>query len=213
MAKFIKSAQNKSQFITDKTLEICFIGRSNVGKSSLINAIAKQNIARSSNTPGRTQLVNFFDFGKYRLVDLPGYGFAKVSKSKKEELVYVIEDYLSDRANLVAVFQLCDINVITNDDAEMSVWFENNYKNHIVVLNKVDKANRSYFDNNKVKIAKFLNVSVDRLIPVSAKSGTNISQLEKKINEIVYNEKEKIRLAKIEAKKEQDEDSEVSTKI
>ncbi|MDE7434159.1 MAG: ribosome biogenesis GTP-binding protein YihA/YsxC, partial [Mycoplasmoidaceae bacterium] len=93
----------------DKT-EFCFIGRSNSGKSTIINAIANKKIAKSSSMPGRTQLVNFFDCGKYRIVDLPGYGFAKVSKESKKYLSLIIEEYLLHRKNLFGVFQICDAN-------------------------------------------------------------------------------------------------------
>ena len=81
MPSFIKSCFSTKDWMNDDKREICFIGRSNVGKSSLINALANAKIAKTSNTPGRTQLANFYDFEKFRLIDLPGYGFAKVSKS------------------------------------------------------------------------------------------------------------------------------------
>lgn len=205
MAQFIKSAQTQDQYPVDKQLEICFIGRSNVGKSSLINALAKQKIARTSNTPGRTQLVNFFDFKLFRLVDLPGYGFAKVSKEKHQQLACIIDQYLGYRTNLCAVFQICDISVITNDDIEMSRYFENqsNYL-HFIVLNKIDKTNKSYFDNNKHKIAKSLNISVDRLLYCSTKNSTNIDLIFAIIKKVITDKKQEIQQNKVN-KKQQDQ--------
>lgn len=197
MAKFIKSAQYLDQYPNDNQPEVCFIGRSNVGKSSLINALANAKIARTSNTPGRTQLVNFFDFNIFRLVDLPGYGFAKVSKSKQQDLAMIIDDYLGYRTNLCAVFQLCDINVITNDDVEMSRYFENQHYVHYVVLNKADKVAKSHYNNNKHKIANFLNISVDRLLYCSANKMTNIDQVFAIIKKVVLEHKQKIKNEKV----------------
>lgn len=182
MATFIKSAASYSDWICDSKKEICFVGRSNVGKSSLINALANQSIAKTSNTPGRTQLVNFFDFGKFRLIDLPGYGYAKVSKEKKLELLSMINEYLIKRENLIFVFQICDINVITDKDVEMADFLKNNFDNFAILLNKMDKYNKSHFDNNKHKIAKYLNVDVDKLIPISAKKKNNLNKILEKIN-------------------------------
>ncbi len=193
MAKFIKSASNTSHYINDNVSEICFVGRSNVGKSSVINALAKSKIAKTSNTPGRTQLVNFFDFKFFRLVDLPGYGFAKVSKGKQNELAMIIEEYLSERTNLKGVIQICDMNVITSVDVEMSRFFENNYANHFIVLNKIDKLSKSHFYNKRFQIAKYLNISVDRLIPLSAAKGTNLDTLNKILKKIVLDDRDKQR--------------------
>ncbi|QDI64835.1 YihA family ribosome biogenesis GTP-binding protein [Ureaplasma urealyticum] len=206
MAKFIKSAQYFDQYPVDKQFEICVIGRSNVGKSSLINALANEKIARTSNTPGRTQLVNFFDFNSFRLVDLPGYGFARVSKDKQLDLATIIDQYLGYRQNLCAVFQICDINVLTNDDVEMSRYFENQNYAHFVVLNKVDKVNKSHFDNNKQKIAKFLNISVDRLLCVSAQKNTNVSTLFALMKKVVIETRQKQLLLKKEEKKSSEEE-------
>lgn len=177
MATFIKSAQSPKDWIIDTKKEICFIGRSNVGKSSLINSLANSNIAKTSNTPGRTQLANFFDFGKFRIVDLPGYGFANVSKYKQLELLNIINTYLTQRKNLTCVFLVCDINVITDKDVEMANFLQSNFMNYFVILNKSDKYAKSHFDNNKIKIASYLNVEVDKLIPVSAKNKTNVLQI------------------------------------
>ncbi|WP_318031919.1 ribosome biogenesis GTP-binding protein YihA/YsxC [Ureaplasma miroungigenitalium] len=171
---FLKSASKKEEWIDDQKDEVCLIGRSNVGKSSLINALANQKIAKTSNTPGRTQLVNFFDFNSFRLVDLPGYGFARVNKQRKDELTFMIEQYLTQRTNLKAVFQICDLNVLTDLDAEMSKFFEKQPYRHFLVLNKADKANKSYFTNKQKQIVDMFQVPADRIILVSAKNKTNV---------------------------------------
>lgn len=187
MVTFIKSASKESEWINDDKIEICFIGRSNVGKSTLINALAKQKISRTSNTPGRTQLVNFFDFGKYRLIDLPGYGYAKVNKDKKEKLNIMIEEYLVNRKNLYAVFQICDCNVLTDRDQSMARFLKSKFNNHYIILNKIDKQSKSFYDNNINKIAKYFNTSKDLFIPLSAKKSSQVNLLEKKIDEILKN--------------------------
>jgi GTP-binding protein len=130
MPSFIKSATCNQDWIKDQVSEICFVGRSNVGKSTLINVLANQAIAKTSKTPGRTQVVNFYDFGKYRLVDLPGYGFMIGSHKLKHQVSDIINEYLSSRANLYVVFQVCDANVITELDASMSLYIQKYFKNH-----------------------------------------------------------------------------------
>lgn len=185
MAKFIKSSTDETNWIHDTKKEICFVGRSNVGKSTLINTLANEKIAKTSNTPGRTQLVNFFDFGKFRIIDLPGYGFAKVNKNIKKDLDNRIWEYLKKRVNLCAVFQICDSSVITEKDVEMSDFLSNNFSNHYVLLNKTDKQNKSFFDNNWKKISSYLNVEKERLIPISSKNKMNINYLKQLIETIV----------------------------
>lgn len=185
MATFIKSAASINDWINDTKKEVCFVGRSNVGKSSIINALANNSIAKTSNTPGRTQLANFFDFNKFRLVDLPGYGFANVNKSKKIELLKIINDFLVNRKNLTLVIQICDINILTEKDVEMTNFIKNNFDNHFILLNKMDKYNKSHFDNNKHKIASYLGVDISNLLPVSAKKRTNINKVLDLINKYV----------------------------
>lgn len=183
MASFIKSCASNKDWPIDQKKEICFIGRSNVGKSSLINALANQKIAKTSNTPGRTQLANFYDFDNYRLIDLPGYGFAKVNKSKHYELSKIISEYIYVRTNLIAVFQIVDISVITELDIKMSQILSDRFANHIIVLNKIDKQNKSYFDNNIDKIASLFNKDKSCFVAVSSKDKTNLNILKKIIQE------------------------------
>jgi len=110
-AKFIQSANNSDQFVRDIGAEVCFVGRSNSGKSSAINVIVnRRQFARTSKTPGRTQLVNFFELEENkRLVDLPGYGFALVSNSKKKHWGQILTHYFENRKSLHGVFMIIDI--------------------------------------------------------------------------------------------------------
>jgi GTP-binding protein len=181
MAKFIKSASSFDSWIKDQTTEICFAGRSNVGKSSIINALANQQIAKSSKTPGRTQLVNFYDFGSYRLVDLPGYGYMLGGNKLRNDITKIIDEYLTQRVNLYAIFQVCDANVVTELDSEMSKYFQKRFKNHYILLNKIDKANISKYHNQLPSIAKFLRVQPDKIILISAKNKLNISSVKSTI--------------------------------
>ncbi|MGL4951428.1 MAG: ribosome biogenesis GTP-binding protein YihA/YsxC [Mycoplasma sp.] len=177
--KFIKSATKPSEYIYDAMPEVCFIGRSNVGKSTLINALSNSKVARTSNTPGRTQLINFFQSDKYRLVDLPGYGFAKLSKQQQYEISKMIEIYLNHSKNLVAVFQLCDINVITDLDVEMAEYFQSFRKKikHFVVLNKIDKQKMYRYQNKVDEVSQAFKVDKENIILVSARDKTNIKEL------------------------------------
>ncbi len=121
--------------------EIAFAGRSNVGKSSLINAIMGRKIAHVSHTPGRTQQLNFFDVGGiFWLVDMPGYGYAKVSKAKKKDWNYLIKDYLAGRPNLKVVFLLIDSrHGIKENDLEMMKMLDKAAVAYRVILTKADE--------------------------------------------------------------------------
>jgi GTP-binding protein len=141
-ATFEGSYAALNQFPQDKIPEFAFIGRSNVGKSSLINMMCdRKNLVRISNTPGKTQTINFFLINNslFRLADLPGYGFAKVSKSKREDWQKLIEDYLRNRPNLACTYLLIDARIQPqNSDLEMANRLGEWFIPFIIVFTKCD---------------------------------------------------------------------------
>ena len=182
---FIKSAASATDWINDSTTEVVLVGRSNVGKSSLINVLANTKIAITSKTPGRTQLANFYNFGDFRLVDLPGYGYAKLSKSKQTNLVDIIDSVLMTRPNIFLVVQVVDANVITKEDIAMNKYLSSRFANVLVVLNKADKSKINFYNTQKTKIAKFMGINQDNMLFVSTIKKLNINELLKKIRKII----------------------------
>ncbi len=176
-AQFIKSASLLSQFLVSKYPEIVLVGRSNVGKSSLINALANAKIAKTSKTPGLTRLVNYYQFDRFVLVDLPGYGYAKVSRNDNLVLADIIDTYIHNCPKCKLILQLVDSQVITELDAQMSRYFNKLDIPHLVLISKIDRVNKSHFDNNKHKIAKHLGVAIDQLIPFSSHSKINLDKV------------------------------------
>lgn len=141
-AEFIKSAFNQTHWTNDGLPEISFLGRSNVGKSSLINSLlGRKGLARTSNTPGRTQSINFFLINEsFYFVDLPGYGYAKVSKTMRADWGVMAEEYLAERDELKLSIQLIDArHEPTRLDKQLHEWLIFHDKNHIVVATKADK--------------------------------------------------------------------------
>jgi GTP-binding protein len=110
-------------------------------------------------------------------VDLPGYGFAKLSGERHDEMIRMSEEYLEERENLQGVFQICDINVITKDDILMSKYFNDTFNNYFIILNKIDSIKPSELEKMVTTAANKLGVTKDKLILVSAKSSTNVSQV------------------------------------
>ncbi len=146
-AEFIKSCVVTEQFPSGNLPEIAFVGRSNVGKSSLINSLLnRRNLAKISRTPGKTRAVNLLlvstsdpDLSQFYLVDLPGYGFAKVSKSIRAQWAPLIESYLTDRASLLGVVLLVESRVVTDQDRQTIAWLRSIGRNPLVVATKADK--------------------------------------------------------------------------
>ena len=139
--------------------ECCFIGRSNVGKSSLLNAVTKtKKLAKTSKTPGRTQSINVFEINsKINIIDLPGYGFAKVSKVLRENLLILIEDYIQNREKLSHVFLLIDAKVgMKNSDIDMLDFLNNCSKEFSIVLTKIDKISFNQIDFQKKSILSLM---------------------------------------------------------
>lgn len=145
-ARFLASARRRAEFPPDRGHEVAFAGRSNAGKSSAINLITGQRkLARTSKTPGRTQLINFFDLGEERrLVDLPGYGYAKVSEGQRRQWGQMIEAYLGGRASLRGVIVVMDLRRgLTDQDLQMLGWCRAKGIAIHLLLTKADKLSRS----------------------------------------------------------------------
>ena len=141
--------------------EVAFVGRSNVGKSSLINTlVGRKDLAKTSNTPGRTQLINFFSVnGKISFVDLPGYGFAKVAKSLRKDWGEMIEAYLQGRQYLAMVIFVLDIRRDPNDDdLSLRDWLQNFRIPYLFVLTKADKLSRNQANVRRRVIEKYLGL-------------------------------------------------------
>lgn len=173
-AKLLKTAVKYEQYPPADLPEIALVGRSNVGKSSLINCLVnRKNLARTSSTPGKTATINFYDIsGKYRLVDLPGYGYAKVSRDEKEKWGAMIENYLSRRENLVQVIQLVDArHNPTADDIMMFDWIKSYNYEPFVIATKLDKLKKSQREEKLTAIYEDLQLNeTSVLIPFSSES-------------------------------------------
>lgn len=150
-ARFFKSSKQVSQCPPANKPEFAFIGRSNVGKSSLINMLAgKKNLAKTSQTPGKTQLINHFLVNEqWYMVDLPGYGFAKVSKKERELWEAMIFDYLTQRENLLYIFVLIDSrHSLQQVDLDFMLWLGENQLPFVIVFTKTDKLSATQLQKN-----------------------------------------------------------------
>ncbi len=177
--KFVSSASRASQ-LPESAVEVAFVGRSNVGKSSLINALANQKqLARVSNTPGRTQLINLFSLATGgTLVDLPGYGYAKVPSKIRRDWPEMIEGYLLDRETLAMVFILVDGEIgPTPLDTQMLDWLRENQVPHTVVATKWDKVKSSKRDTRRRDLAAGCKLEKGDIVWVSAAKGTGMDDL------------------------------------
>lgn len=177
-AEFITSAVTPSQYPEPLLPEVAFVGRSNVGKSSLINTLVnRKNLARTSNTPGRTQLVNFFEINRnLSFVDLPGYGYARVPASVKKGWQTMIEGYLEGRENLRLVVVILDIRRVPSEHDEMLIeWLRSRHLSIALVLTKADKFSRSRAIMARRKTGEHLGVPHEELIPFSAKTRAGMS--------------------------------------
>jgi GTP-binding protein len=177
-AEFLKSTFKEDDWPKDSKPEIAFLGRSNVGKSSLINSLlAVHKLARTSSTPGRTQSLNFFDIdGQFRFVDFPGFGYAKVPKEIKSSWGEMATSFLAKRRQLVLSIQLVDSrHEPTKQDLQLHEWLEQSDKPRLVVATKSDKLSNNELKKNLKHIARVLND--DSVMAYSAKSGRGREEL------------------------------------
>ncbi|WP_338969304.1 ribosome biogenesis GTP-binding protein YihA/YsxC [Spiroplasma endosymbiont of Labia minor] len=188
-ASFITSAADKNGWINDDISEICFVGRSNVGKSSLINALTNQkSLANTSSVPGKTRLLNFFSINnnKWRIVDAPGYGYAKISLSQKEKFANLMEDYLTLRKNLKFVCQLIDLrHKPSNDDIDMYNFLKYHNIQVWIIATKLDKIKKNDMKKNIGIIKLTLNL-IDSdsffVVSVSKNNKQSIQTLSEKLD-------------------------------
>ena len=169
--KFVKSASKPNEFIVDELPQVAIVGRSNVGKSSLINMLSNnKKMAKTSSTPGRTRLVNYFDIdGKVYLVDLPGYGFAQASKTIKKEWDRVLDDYFNNTHNLKLVLVLIDSRHLPSDlDVMMINYLVELNIPYQIVLTKADKLSRNQLNNNINEISNYIRHNKSMFISTSA---------------------------------------------
>ncbi len=168
--------------------EVSFVGRSNAGKSTLINALCeKTNMAYVSQVPGKTRTVNVYEVRPYRwIVDLPGYGYAVGSKSEKAQLGPMIEGYLRSRPNLRMVFVICDaVAGPTKLDIMMINWLIHNAYPFNIIVNKVDKVGASKLEARKKEIAHQLDIGISDIFWISSQKNTGIETLRKTIVQLL----------------------------
>lgn len=185
-AQFITSAADKKQFIeTDKPV-IAVCGKSNVGKSSFINMLAGRNkLAKVSKEPGRTRLVNYFDFGAFVLADLPGYGYARVSKGEKEKWAHLLDDFFANKC-AQHVFALCDIrHGPTEDDRQMAEYLYYNIIPFTIIATKADKLSKAAAGRSVQGIATAYKCGVADIIVTSSETRQGLDKVLEKIETIL----------------------------
>jgi GTP-binding protein len=169
-AEFLKSAFKRADWPRDSLPEIAFLGRSNVGKSSLINSLlGVRSLARTSGTPGRTRTLNFFLINnEFRFVDLPGYGYARAAKEMKQNWAAAATDYLAKRMQLVLSIQIVDSrHEPSQKDLQLHDWLTHHRKAHLIVATKSDKLSRNELRQNLDRAERVMQTEI---VPYSAKT-------------------------------------------
>ena len=185
LTRFVTAAVDPSQFPPPGAPEIAFLGRSNVGKSSLINSLVGSKIAKTSNTPGRTQTINFFQVrrpGKphpdFIFADLPGYGYARVPREITERWTHFITPYLEKRESLALCLSIVDVTIPPQQlDLQLLDWLRHAQRNFVVVATKTDRISSNQLRPSLRKLGEQLAVPQDQIIPFSAKARVGYDEL------------------------------------
>ena len=192
-ADFITSMKEYGDYVTKGCPEVAFAGKSNVGKSSMINKLTNRGkLARTSATPGKTRLINVFQINQeINFIDLPGYGFAKVSKVEKESWGRMMQNYFATTEDLCHVFHLVDIrHEPTTEDKEMNLFLRQSGIPFTVIATKADKISRGARMKHIAPICRALAVQPWQVIPFSSEDGTGRDDILNKIEEVCYAEVE-----------------------
>jgi GTP-binding protein len=196
-AEFVKSAVKPDQYPRPEFPEVAFAGRSNVGKSSLINQLVnRRSLVKTSSMPGRTQLINFFLVnGSLSLVDLPGYGYARVPEAVKKTWGPMVEAYIANRPCLKAVVLLIDIRrTPKSEEFSLMDWLQHNQIPTILVLTKADKLSKTEQGKQLKLTAEILGVSAEDLVLFSAKSGLGKADVWELIDQVMEGDVETTRI-------------------
>ena len=186
-AKYLTSAVKEEQWPQSDFPEICMSGRSNVGKSSFINAICnRKNLAYVGKTPGKTRMLNFYTLEeKYMLVDVPGYGYASLSGKQLIDFGSMMDSYFLNRENLKAMIQLVDIrHVPTNDDLDMINYAKEHKIRLVVIATKADKVTKNQRPKHIKQIAQKLDIDANNIFVYSAMTGEGLDKIEERLRYI-----------------------------
>ena len=186
--RFEVSAVSPNQYPKNDLPQIVLVGKSNVGKSSFINTLVNRKaLARTSNTPGKTRQINFYNIdNSFYFVDLPGYGYSKLSKQEQVNMGKFIEDYLQKSKNISLIVFLLDIrHNPTNDDVLMLDYIKKTNLPYILICNKADKIAPTKVDTEVSRIKEYLNLSFSTVIPFSAERRIYTDEAWKKIDEFL----------------------------
>lgn len=191
-AKFITSAATEAQFLRPEKPMIAICGKSNSGKSTLINLLANRKaLAKTSSAPGRTRLVNYFDFGDFWLADLPGYGYAAVSRSEKEKWGKTLDSFFARKEEIAHVFVLSDIRRDpSEDDMQMLSFLNYHIIPFTVIATKSDKLSRMKRKERVRALAQAFGLGAENVIAVSGLTGEGKAELVAKIEQILQTEED-----------------------
>ena len=184
---FFTSAASPSQFIKSDKPVIAVAGKSNVGKSSFINALSgMKKLARTSDTPGRTRLVNYFDFGEFVLADLPGYGYARVSKAEKDKWADTMESFFADRRNFDYTLSLVDIrHDPTADDVTMINFLHSSAIPFTIIATKTDKVSRMQVKQRLKTIANRFALTENDVYGISSETKAGRDEIMAKLDSVI----------------------------